>query len=483
MKYILILLSFWAVTMQSQPLQSATIKGYSPALKDNTLAECIIDRTRVASDTVKSGHFSMTVPVEKLTEGMLFLKGEGCPRYLKKFYLAPDVEVNMTGTDCIYPTWKVESSLPEQITSNRIFERINNALTEYIQLSFDNAPYEKQDSVYDIIIKQTIDILPTLPIDLAVLDELEGVALYATDADEFPYMDQLKTIEKSIAIRAPKIYEDKLTYIHSLLYPSHILQIGEEAIDTDFFDMEGGIHHLAELYGRYLLLDFWSLGCGPCVKAEPEMRYVRGLMNDKMEIIGINMDKLSSWQENDWSKQLVWKNWSDGKMGKNGINIAYCDKATVPYYVLISPNNRIVWKYEGYIPGMFLGMYESINGPKQDNSINLSLAIRHVETNPIGTTISFRYYGSNKSNFLISSNSYIIANGRKYMLKTADGVTPDRDNYPSQSVCENKDYNLNSLFYTDFKLTFDPFEEIPASFEFRSGDGDGNYVIQNISIQ
>lgn len=481
MKYILILLSFWAVTMQAQSIKSATIKGYSPTLKDNTIAECIIDRIRVASDTVKAGHFSMTVPMEKLTEGMLFLKGEGCPRYLKKFYLAPDIEVNLTGTDCIYPTWKVESSLPEQITSNRIFERINNALTEYIQLGFDNAPYEKQDSVYDIIIKQTIDILPTLPIDLAVLDELEGVALYATDVDEFPYMEQLKTIEKSISIRTPKIYEEKLTYIHSLLYPSHILQIGEEAIDTDFFDMEGGIHHLAELYGRYLLLDFWSLGCGPCLTAEPEMRYVRELMNDKMEIIGINMDKLSSWQENDWSKQIVWMNWSDGKKGKNGINSVYCDNASVPYYVLISPNNRIIWKFEGYIPGMFLGMFESINGPKQDNSRNLSLAIRHIETNTIGTTINFRYYGGNKTKFLIASNSYLIANGSKYKLKSAEGVTLDRDNHPLQTICEDKNLNLNSLFYSDFKLTFEPFERIPTSFDFRGGDG--NYYIQNISIE
>ena len=50
-----------------QTAKTATIKGYSPALKDGTVAESLIDMVRVASDTVKAGHFTMTVPVEKVT--------------------------------------------------------------------------------------------------------------------------------------------------------------------------------------------------------------------------------------------------------------------------------------------------------------------------------------------------------------------------------------------------------------------------------
>ena len=44
----------------------------------------------------------------------------------------------------------------------------------------------------------------------------------------------------------------------------HILQVGEKAVDAELFDMQGNKHRLYEAFadGRYVLLDFWNLGCG-----------------------------------------------------------------------------------------------------------------------------------------------------------------------------------------------------------------------------
>ena len=44
----------------------------------------------------------------------------------------------------------------------------------------------------------------------------------------------------------------------------HILQVGEKAVDAELFDMQGNKHCLYEAFadGRYVLLDFWNLGCG-----------------------------------------------------------------------------------------------------------------------------------------------------------------------------------------------------------------------------
>ena len=112
---ISVLLVLVAVTGQAQT-KTATITGYSPALKDGTVAESSIDNVRVASDTVQGGRFALTVPVEGLTKSYLFLEGEGCPNHLMTIWLRPGVDVKVTGTDCLYPLWKVDSPLPEQQT-------------------------------------------------------------------------------------------------------------------------------------------------------------------------------------------------------------------------------------------------------------------------------------------------------------------------------------------------------------------------------
>ena len=66
-----------------------------------------------ASDTVIGGHFTLTIPVEELAKSYLFLRGEGCPNHLMTIWLKPGVDVKVTGKDCLYPLWKVESPLQD----------------------------------------------------------------------------------------------------------------------------------------------------------------------------------------------------------------------------------------------------------------------------------------------------------------------------------------------------------------------------------
>jgi len=299
-------------------------------------------------------------------------------------------------------------------------------------------------------------------------------------------MEQLKELEASTAARTPKGFEEQLALIHSQVYPPHILQVGEEAIDAELIDMQGQKHRLTEVLGqpdRYVLLDFWSLGCGPCRMAEPEMRRAYEQSQGKLEIIGINQDKFSAWQEDSFSKNIVWKNWNDGKMGKGDVENSYCDIKAIPYYVLVSPDKHILWKGAGYGVGSFMGMVCAINGPKQDNSTNLQFAIRQVDVDARGTTISFRYYGQEGYWFRIAKESYLEANGRRYNLKEAHGITLDENNYPALKASEITEGIMGKLFFTDFTLTFEPFDTIPETFDFKEGDSQGAFVIHNISVE
>ena len=484
--FITMMLALVTMTGLAQT-KTATVTGYSPALKDGTVAESTIENVRVASDTVQGGHFTLAIPVEGLTKSYLFLEGEGCPNHLMTIWLKPGVDVKITGTDCLYPLWKVDSPLPEQQTLSRITEYGYDTLAEMLRLGLANASWDEERSVYMKYLKHTMDVLPSLPVDAASLDELEGVAMMARNyKKDFPDMEQLKELEASTAARAPKGFEEQLALIHAQVYPPHILQVGEEAIDAELIDMQGQKHHLAEVLGqpdRYVLLDFWSLGCGPCRMAEPEMRRAYEQSQGKLEIIGINQDKLSAWQEDNFSKNIVWKNWNDGKMGKGDIENNYCDMKAIPYYVLISPEKRILWKGVGYGVGWFMGLLSAINGPKQDNTTNLQFAIRQIDVDTSGTTISFRYYGSEGYWFRIAKDSYLEADGEKYKVTAANGITLDENNYPKMKASAITDGIMGKLFFTDFTLTFEPFETIPETFDFKEGDGEGAFVIRNVTVK
>ena len=265
----------------------------------------------------------------------------------------------------------------------------------------------------------------------------------------------------------------------------HILQVGEKAVDAELFDMQGNKHRLYEAFadGRYVLLDFWNLGCGACRQSESELLEVYDRMKGKLEIVGINLDSISRWQNHEWSKKIVWKNWNDGKGYKGGIKSHYYDWNAAPFYVLLSPDGRILWEMTGYGVGKFLGIADALNGPKQDNYANPNLAIRKIDTNANGTTISFRYYTEKGLWFSIAHDSYLTANGKKYKLTAADGIKLDENNTPQvKAYSVRVKYGLD-INYCDFTLPFEPFDTIPTTFDYKEGDGDGAFVIRDVSIE
>ena len=462
--------------------KTATVTGYSPALKDGTLVLAGTGTIGNVVDTVQAGRFAFTLPVEELTEGFLGFIGDGCPNFNLTLFLRPGVTVKLTGTDCFYPLWKIESPLPEQQTQSRITEHCRDVVTELMQMDLAHAPWADREVVEMKYMKQQMDILPSLPVDAATIRALWGISMTAKNTKDFPYMEQLKNLEKTIAARAPKGFEETLAEIHNYVYPPRLLQVGDEAVDAELFDMQGQKHHLFEAFsnGKYVLLDFWGIGCGPCMMSEPEMREVYEKMKDKLEIVAINQNKLSEWQKHEFSKRIVGKNWNNAM---KDISSKYCDMGAIPYYVMISPDKRIIWKAVGYQPGYFLGMAETFNCPKQDNSSNLGLIVRHVDAYAEGTKVSFRYYTKKGYWFRIAKDSYLTANGKKYKLTAADGIKLDVDNFPEVNDFTAKEDYIGEINYSDFTLTFEPFDTIPTTFDFIEGDVEGAFVIRNVSVK
>ena len=76
---ITMMLALVTMAGQAQTTKTVTITGSSPALKDGTLVVAGTGMSLSVVDTVQSGRFAFTLPIEELSAGYLLLEGEGCP--------------------------------------------------------------------------------------------------------------------------------------------------------------------------------------------------------------------------------------------------------------------------------------------------------------------------------------------------------------------------------------------------------------------
>ena len=134
--------------------------------------------------------------------------------------------------------------------------------------------------------------------------------------------------------------------------PPSVVEIGDNMVDAKLFDINGSKKHLSDyLSDKYLLLNFYSSECGSYKMSLPEMKEVSEIYHENLTIIGINLNSKTIWKKAMAEQNMLWINVRDPK-SHAGLAGKYGNDLTVPYYVLISPEGKIVDKWNGYVEGI-----------------------------------------------------------------------------------------------------------------------------------
>lgn len=101
----------------------------------------------------------------------------------------------------------------------------------------------------------------------------------------------------------------------------------------------GRVHQLSTLKGKYVVVDFWGSGCGPCFANIPYLKNLVADMKDKpVAFVSISIDK----DIDTWKKAMAKHNFPGlNLVDTAGLAASYYKVPWVPKYVIIKPDGSV----------------------------------------------------------------------------------------------------------------------------------------------
>lgn len=505
----------FAVSAQAQ--NEFTIKGTVTGLKDSTVIMLFRSdgqvMSSIAQDTVfnESFCFREKTAEDKPEAVMLMARDKDFPNTWLDVWVAPNAVCTVSGNNKLLRTWDVSSNIKEQQILNQYkqatfdetnldqelsIERMkkisllrsgNLSAEDSDKLKKEMAEVEKkQDSVRHIISKKEIGIMQQTPVETIWMDKLRGLSMEMKYMKGFPYKKEVFALYEKLSNDEKQSAVGKEISVY--LYPPVTVKTGDEMADADLYDLEGNVHHLADYKGKYLLIDFWSRGCGPCMMALPEMKEISETMKDKVTVISLSTDTEKGWKEISKTKDMSWVNLNDFG-GMSGLAAKY-DVRGIPHYVIISPEGIILHSWSGYSNGLlkrklnkWVNKANRVMSVKKDGNttiiefpIEKSSNTETVEINKIeltGTETVFHMKAFNAPGYWvsISKDTYLKSeNGTHFTLKSADGITPDER------------FTMPESGEQAFKLYFPPLPAGTKTVDFIESDCDSCFKILGLPL-
>ena len=331
--------------------------------------------SRIASDTLVNGRFIFKEDaISDMERLYIIIIDEGFPPMMLNFWATPGAKIKIKGKGKLFPAWEVKSPVAYQKEENLYANKSRDIIAEYsrIAVEFDdmhkmarkvssdeartyrNAADSLNLMINALMIKRLfadMDVMEKTDISPIWLNKMKELSLTLSYSDEVnEHYGRLRKNAEALYGRMSE--EDKTTpigyQITVNLFPPPVAAIGDYMVDADFLDITGNTKHISDYSypGKYLLLDFWSKGCGPCIMAFPEMTEISETYSENLTIISISFDSDTGWKEALSEHNTPWVNIRDPK-AQGGLAASYGFKM-MPFYVMISPEGRVVDKWTGF---------------------------------------------------------------------------------------------------------------------------------------
>ena len=467
--------------------------------------------TEVAVDTLRNGRFffeGMTTSNEVEEYDVMATDYGKLPPVWLSLWIGPDTHLKVRGENELLQTWRVEGGSECQRFQQQLVDASRKESNVYQQSTLEsivlgqtlqNASGEQrdsiitklkqmqdeQDSLQRCVMVNNIRLMKQSAVNKVWMDALDGLGMSLKYDKKFLYRDEVKALYESLPDEWKNTEEGKSVY--AALYPPVVVKDGEMAADGDLYDLQGKVHHLSDFRGKYILLDFWSRGCGPCIQSQPELKEISRLHKDSLEVVSLSVETEKGWKASVKDHPLAWNNWNDLQR-RNGIAARYGVNG-IPHFVLIAPDGHILKSWVGYGPGLLKDqlrrwmrpqpqtVYGTHNGnpmvdyPTYESSNADALQITQVERTDSATILRIHAYYIPKYWIQLAKETHLVADdGTKCPVLRTEGLSLGEQFYMPESG------------EADFTLYFAPLPASAKTFDFTEGNGEGAWQINGIRV-
>jgi Domain of unknown function (DUF4369)/AhpC/TSA family len=299
--------------------QQYTIKAHITGFPNGTkfyLKDVEVD-SDIDSAVIQNDQFVLNGKLVQIPQSLWL-----CSQFAQKFYYA----TLMMGNDDILINGDIKNmpfdlaitGLKTQDDHNMLinltkagYKKRNELLEEYFALKGDSAKIKskqiwkvigKIDSTDEVIRKDFIKNHLNSYEALSELFYLKGK--YPTDTLQQMYNSLQPEFKESI-------YAERIA---NYIKVGKILEKNDDLVDFTAVDKDGHQHHLSDIKGKYILLDFSTTYCGPCMASVADLRIVSKKYAEKLEIVTFSGDGgKATWLKGVARDNPTWLSLWDGK--------------------------------------------------------------------------------------------------------------------------------------------------------------------------
>jgi len=368
------------------PENGAMIQGQATGLDPEEIITAVLFQHEggvgkgIQTDTLRNGRFSFRL--DSLAEAdhymiMLFRPRQGYVdviNYGPEIYLEPGAFVRIKGEGKHFRTARIDSPVKDQKLRQLFMKKMSqedwNALDEiqaHRNLVVNELYYgevltkEQKDSlrvmaqqdldasheINDRLSQQELKILETEEIGTFALDRILSLA-HQVSLGKKEYREAVLRLYERLSNeqKTSRAGMETLNYLN----PVKTVSPGSPVPSYEYFDENGKSVRISDFAGKWVLVDFWSSGCGPCIESIPELGAVSNEFKEKLAVVSISLDSENPWKEASREHGIFWNDWNDPK-GTSGSVRAFGTNG-IPTFVIVSPEGIIVDIITGYSEGL-----------------------------------------------------------------------------------------------------------------------------------